>query len=105
MESLPDALRATYHCGYMEKKQWTAIDLPKSFDGEVYNLDVCPGWVVRQPAVVEAATAYDAYEHGEFTNFYPNTPNSLVEAVQAMGRSLKTNEAFRMRQIHGNHNR
>lgn len=104
-EAFDDAMRAARHCGFMDRDAWTPgkAELPPVLGGESYKLDVCPGWIVRQPSVVEAADAFDAYEHGEFSNFYPDTPNRLVEAVQAFARALKRHEAFMMREQHGDH--
>lgn len=57
--------RAAMHCGFIPREKWRSpAILPKAFGGIPYESDTCPGWLVRQPAVVEGAKAYMKLEAG-----------------------------------------
>jgi hypothetical protein len=79
------ALRALLHCGFMPRSEWSASreHLPPSFGGEPYTLDVCPGWLVRQPAVVEGAEAAAALEAGVLDRFDPLGLRVVYQAAMA----------------------
>lgn len=69
------------HCGWMDKSEWTKKDLPPSFGPFPYTMDVCPGWLVAQPAVIEGVHAYAARKDGCLEAFYPNCENIVLEAT------------------------
>lgn len=84
--------RSMMHCGLMPRDQWTPeMDreaVPAYFGGQPYNANICPGWLVRQPAVIEASQAYSAYEKGALAIYDPDGMNVVLEAAMALDRSL-----------------
>ena len=87
--------RQGWHCGYLPREEWTGekpnFDRPfigrpeaKEHQVDISKLPVCPGWVVRQPAVLSAAQACAALEKGELATYYPNAASVLLEAALLM---------------------
>ena len=100
------AVRAAWHCGWMAEEDWTPgkADLPPRFaENEPYDLDVCPGWLVRQEPVIEISRAYNAYERGELSTFYPQPPNWMAEGVQELSASMSRFSAERLKRSKESH--
>ena len=87
---MPEDVRKSWHCGWMSRDAWKPgkADLPETIGGEDYDLDVCPGWVVRQPSIAETMQAYAAFDGGALEAFFPDAPNHLLEGV------LRARQAF-----------
>ncbi|HYE58142.1 MAG TPA: hypothetical protein VD948_06535 [Rhodothermales bacterium] len=92
-------MRAAMHCGYIPRSEW--ID-PKWEDkqnapgGEGFadwakECDICPGYVVRQPAVIEVCEAHGAAKAG-FPSRKP--AQCVVEGVVELNRSVDAYSAF-----------
>jgi hypothetical protein len=79
----------------MERVEWSPgrAQLPPKLGGIEYLLDVCPGYIVRQDVVTEAAAAYAAFDKGAFDSFYPEPSNLLCESVQELGGALNRHQA------------
>lgn len=91
----PAAVRAGMHCGFMPREKWAPgrAALPPAFGGQPYEADVCPGWLVRQPAVIDGATAYTALEAGTLERFDPDNLRVVNQAA------LVAQRAFNLYQI------
>lgn len=57
------------------------------------GIDVCPGKLVRLPAVAEAAQAYAALEHGALGVYFPGHEATVLDAALAMASARKRYEA------------
>lgn len=83
--------RSIMHCGYMPRDQWQPgrDGLPPGFaEGVPYTPDVCPGWLVRQPAVCEAAEAHTALEAHVLDRFDPFRLRVVYLAAMAARRGV-----------------
>ena len=56
------------HCGWMDRERWAdpMIGVPRD-----YESDICPGWLVRQPAVIDGARAWRARDQKALEIFDP----------------------------------
>lgn len=89
-----DRSKGLIHCGYVDRDQWVGDmpDLPpyvgdpftvrKQID--ITGLKVCPGWLVRQAAVCEAAQAYTALESGCLTEAFPGGESVVYDAAMIL---------------------
>lgn len=96
-----EGVRAFMHCGYMDRSQWPAgeSDVPPFFGPFEYTADVCPGWLVRQPDVVEGARAWRAYEKGALQVYDPQGLNVIWECVEVADRAFSAFEAEQLRKL------
>lgn len=90
-------MRRTWHCGYLDREEWLPSELPKVIGDVTYDCDVCPGWLVRQPAIAEAAEAGSAYDKGQIGVVFPDAPNLLIEAAILASRSFASHQLYRIR--------
>lgn len=86
------------HCGYLDRSEWTGEDPAGHFGDEPYNLDVCPGWIVRQPAVEELTQAYVALEKGELDTVFPDPGNVVVEGALVCAQAMNRFQAYKHRE-------
>lgn len=110
------------HCGYIDDADWltaklgdgnprvpttiaAGADVPgvewaeeDKDTGEFYPL-VCPGWAVRQPAVIEVCRAYKAFDKGALESLYPDIPHSIADGVQELSRAFDEFTRQRMTEI------
>lgn len=84
------ATRLKMHCGRLPRAEWPAGrgSLPLTISGEPYTSDECPGSLVRQPAVTEAAKAHSANETGILDRFDPLRLHVITEAVLLAKRAF-----------------
>lgn len=96
-------VRAKMHCGYIDRADWIGAGRPEgcppAFNGEPYEVDVCPGWLVRQPGVVEAAEAYAAMEAGILDRYDPDGLHVVTQAAMLCQRSFNVHQAEKQRQL------
>lgn len=94
------------HCGWLEPSSWipwtreVVHAMPHGYAGAEIDkrvADVCPTWLVQQPAVLEAANAADALTSGCFELEFPNLENSAYEAGRLGQRVFKNFEACALR--------
>lgn len=83
------------HCGYLPRSSWPPGKLRVICGPEPYTADVCPGWLVRQPAVGEANAALAAKEAG--VTFNPLDLRPINQAVVALKRAVTMREAELLR--------
>jgi len=94
------------HCGWLPREDWTPWvkpedrGIPPALGPVRYEADVCPGWLVRQAAVVEASEAHAAFDKGAMEAFYPPdlTPNNVYEGVKAMSRSCNAFHVWQLKE-------
>lgn len=96
------ATRASLHCGYMPRSEWKGDGVPKGVPphfggGEPYSVDVCPGWLVRQDEVVEAAQAYTARDR--LDRFDPENHRVVNEMVKLAEKSFNVFEVAKQKQL------
>lgn len=87
---MPEELRRAMQCGYMPEERWTQPTALAPFDlaGERYDAPICPGWMLRQDAVLEIADAWNALERGALAAMFPDPGNSLIEGVKLLDRAM-----------------
>jgi hypothetical protein len=61
------------------------------------SVQVCPGYLVRLPAVVEAAKAHAAFRVGELSTVFPNPGNAVVEGALEVGASFSAYDSAMIR--------
>ncbi len=88
-----EATRRVLHCGFMPREQWAGKFKLPQLGPEKYTLDVCPGWLVRQPDVVEGREAYEALEAGTLHLFDPHNTYAVYQAA------MHAKNAFGLHQI------
>lgn len=76
----------------MPKEEWVPWNgqsqLPPKLGPNDYTLDVCPGYIARLPMVNEVASAWKAFEKGNWESFYPDAPNYLCEGVLILDNAV-----------------
>jgi len=96
----PEAIRRHWHCGWIKKSEHSedgVIPVPPEFDGE--RPDVCPGYLVQLPQVIEAARAHGWRKDGALRDFYdgePLTPLAKL-SIDIIGGALREVEQHRIR--------
>lgn len=81
------------HCGWMPSTEWREprLGVPQDFD-----VDVCPGWLVKQPAVIDGARAWRARDQKALEYFDPERlavtweMTEIADAAIALYQSEKT---------------
>jgi hypothetical protein len=95
-----DEIRAAWHCGWMEKSEWTGKSpcVPSMFGDEPYKEDVCPGYLMAQPLVGEIVVAHRAFEKGNWSSMYPNASNALCEGVEWFSACIDAYQNYQIRE-------
>lgn len=84
----------------MARAEWGAAPPPPQLVGEEsYEADVCPGWVVVQPAVVQGSHAFAARRDGALEAYYPDLPNPILEAADVCLQAFNRYEAAQLRDL------
>jgi hypothetical protein len=88
----------------MEPDEWRVYDGPEQYGDLDAPIQIdpqgpCPGWIVRQPSVSEAAQAYSAYKDGAVELFFPDCENTVLEAAQQMSAAWNVYENARMKKL------
>lgn len=63
----------------------------------VVPIDLCPGALVRQPAVADVEKAYWALEKNALELYLPRPSRPLLEAVALLGQAMARYEADRLK--------
>lgn len=87
------------HCGFLPRSRWAPgrKGLPRALGPDPYTAEVCPGWLVRQPAVVEAAKLWEANEAGMLERMNPDNLHVVNEAVIRLRRAFGLYQVERQR--------
>lgn len=62
----------------------------------IADLPVCPGWLVRQPAVTQIAHAHSVYEKGLIADYYPTKPAVIMQGAALLSRVINSYQAHKM---------
>jgi hypothetical protein len=99
-----------WHCGYIDESEWSEKQLPNGI-GDPRNIvslkdvDVCPGYLVRHPAVQQAQEAGAALEKRSLDIYYPELENVILESAMLYASVWSAYESYIMRKSkekHGN---
>lgn len=98
--------RESWHCGYLPEESWRPCELPPQLgaDGDpvkLHEIGVCPGYLVRLPAVVECAQAGAALEKGELSTFFPGQQAALLEGAMLSVQAFNLYEIGRVKRATG----
>jgi hypothetical protein len=100
VEHTDEATRASMHCGWMPREQWApGMDGVPPLGPDKYEVDVCPGWLVRQPMVMEGAKAGQAREEGILQLFDPEGLALVWDMAEIFKRAMNLYQARRMKQL------
>lgn len=91
METVGPKTRATMHCGWMPREDWAPGPIegvPPKFGPDTFDVDICPGWLVRQAEVIEGAEAYEARRDGVLDLYDPHGLNIVWELAAIAQRSF-----------------
>ncbi len=58
---------------------------------------VCPGWLARQPEVMEGAHALSVRRDGALELYYPGLEHAVLQAADVIGGAIAEYEAEKMR--------
>lgn len=85
------------HCGWLPRAEWRdgKHHLPVALGPHRYTSDLCPGYLVRQPEVLEAGEAYEALEAGILDRHDPRGTRAVTIAALLMRRAMQQLEADR----------
>jgi hypothetical protein len=88
-------------CGWMPAERRGAGGLPKTIGNtsDPNTVDICPGWLVRQPAVLDGATAYAALEAGKLERFDPENLRVVNQAALIVQRGFNLFHLDRQKRI------
>lgn len=92
------------HCGYVDGESWIGEkpDLP-DFVGDITNrrkridiksIPVCPGWLVRQPIVIEASKAHLAMEKSCLAEMFPDGEAIVYDAAMILMSAYNKQSAY-----------
>lgn len=100
LETTDEGTRAALHCGWMEEDKWAKgpAEIPKKFGSYEYDLDVCPGRIVRTDAVTEGTLAYGASQNGQLAVYFPEQENAVLEAATTVQAAFNEFDAERVKQ-------
>jgi len=98
MHEMDHASRAGLHCGWMDDEDWLPYEGPAVLGADAHPIDlstlqICPGWLVRQPAVVESTRAAMALQQGELSTVFPGREAALLEGAGVVQQALNVYEA------------
>lgn len=95
-------IRRGLHCGFIPRERWTPGP-PKIGQGLLgpspWPLDICPGWVVRDPRVIDGAAAAAALQGGYYEIFDPELDNATFELAQEIMRAFKLREQSELKAL------
>ena len=96
-------MRSFWRCGWIPESERDAkgkVPIPEAlFWGDDEKPDVCSGYLVQLPQVIEAARAYGWRKDGALREFYDGKPLAPLTktALDIMGQSLREVEQHRIR--------
>lgn len=85
------------HCGYLPREEWPdRMDgVPRMPDGEF--VDVCPGWLVRQPAVIDGSRLWKAFDKSALAIADPEGLSVVLEMVEIYDVAIGAYRAHRLK--------
>jgi hypothetical protein len=111
------------HCGYLDEREWLtaqrgdgnasvparvgATGERPGVEWQTYNPEtderwpqICPGWAVRQPLIVDICRAHQAFDKGALEALEPDIANTVAEGVQELARAFAEYHRQRMMEVH-----
>lgn len=87
------------HCGFMPRDSWIDVEgaLPKTIGPDEYTCDMCPGWLMRQPAVIDGVSAWKAREKNSLPMWDPENSQLVWECVEIFDRAMSLSLAEKQR--------
>lgn len=100
LDTAGEATREGMHCGWIPKERWdpSREGVPSRIGSDTYDVDVCPGWLVRQPEVIEGAEAYSAMESGILDRYDPFNTHVVNQKAMIAKRSFNLFEVEKQKQ-------
>lgn len=98
---MPPEVRAGWHCGWMERDEWTHFTIERGeLEGNFVlpdggHPDICPGYLAALPQMREAASALWALRKNVLSEYHPNPSSLLLDAVKQLDQSYAAYEAKR----------
>lgn len=82
------------HCGYMPRTEWhdPMIGVPDD-----YESDICPGWLVRQPAVREGMRAWRARDQKALDIYDPDGLAIVFEMTEIADAAISSFQAEQLK--------
>jgi hypothetical protein len=102
---MTDAARAGWRCGWMPEEQRAGkLPLHLTF-GIGETSDLCPGYLIALPQVIEAANAHTCWKEGQLADAYPTADRTaeglLLSCVLTLNQALGEAEADAMAKVSG----
>ncbi len=90
---VPEHRRREMHCGWLPPEQWLLPGNEGVHKVKGYSGDICPAWLVRQPAVLDVTEAYVALSQNALDRYDPEGLNVIWEAAMRGMSAFKQYEA------------
>lgn len=84
------------HCGYMPRSEWRN---PQVGVGPKYEGEYCPGWLARQPAVIDGMRAWRARDQNALDIFDPERLAVVWEMTELADAAVSQYQAERLAEI------
>lgn len=91
--------RRVFHCGWLAEDEWLPCELPARIGPGPYTAEVCPGYLVAQPQIGEAARAAAALKAGALRDYYPRASAVLLDAAMELTAAYQRYEAEQMAEL------
>ena len=101
MDTLSPAQRAEYRCAFIPPEDWRGDGLKGLTFGDVKceEINRCPGGLVRRRGVIEAASAFAAFDKGALLTFAPSPDQGLLDGIMVLQQAVNAFQAERMRKM------
>ena len=102
------ATKREWHCGWIPRTEWVEpCALPPTLGNAHGSVSlvveglpqVCPGYLARLPAVVEASKGHAAMRHGELSTVFPDLPNAVVEGALEVESSFSAFSSAQLKAV------
>lgn len=87
------------HCGFIPKDTWLGehpdligLSRETAFGGRGYDVDICPGYATRAPAVAEGMRAYFWWNKSQLHLAIQTLSHPLMEAVETVSNAFSEYE-------------
>lgn len=87
------------HCGYMPRSEWRnpQVGVPADYAGEY-----CPGWLARQPAVIDGMRAWRARDQKALEIYDPEGLANVWEMTELADAAISRYQSERLENIRRN---
>lgn len=105
MERTSETTRRTWHCGFIPRARWIHPDQDAELSvrlppGRDLRTNVCPGYLIQRPEVIEAARALAWSKRGQLEAFYRGAEltDTAVEAIEIVAGEQNQTQAYGVRE-------